>query len=309
MGYFFADAHSDTISRLYETGEDFFENKGQLDLKRLLEYGAWLQFFALWLEPCYYSDPLNHTFKLLDCYYKLISEDEHISHANCLEDIIKNKNEGRLSSFLSIEGGEPLCGNVENLRIFHRLGVRALGLTWNYKNQLAQGVLGNSENGLTSFGYDVIDEAERLRILIDVSHLNDKGFFEAAGCIKGPFIASHSNSRAICPSARNLTDEQIKAIANHGGFIGLNAYKPFVCPKDGERGYIYKHIDHIINIAGYDILGFGCDFDGMDTPALELADVSKAKDIVEYVEEKHGSSAAEKFAGGNLLNVIKTVIG
>ena len=309
MEYFFADAHADTVSRLYETGEDFFENSGQLDLKRLSRYGPALQIFALWLEPYYYDDPLNHTLKLLDFYYGLLSENSLISHANSFRDIEKNRAEGRMSAMLSIEGGEALCGNIENLRILYRLGIRAITLTWNYRNRLGQGVLGNSENGLTKFGYDVIDEAKNSGIIVDVSHINDKGFFEAAGYIKGPFMASHSNSRSVCPSPRNLTDEQIRLLAENGGYIGLNAYDPFVTPNGGGKGLIYRHIDHIIDIGGYDVLGLGCDFDGMEFPTPELYDVSCVFGIVRYVEQKYGALAAEKFAGGNLLNIVREVAG
>ncbi|WP_268253917.1 dipeptidase [Clostridium aromativorans] len=177
---------------------------------------------------------------------------------------IKNK---KLGIILSFEGVEPLYNGLNLLKIFYKLGVRGLGLSWSRRNYAADGchytdVPEGHKGGLTDFGFNLIKEAEKLGMLIDVSHLNDEGFDDVLKFTKNPFIASHSNSRALSNIKRNLTDFQIKAIANRGGIICVNASSIMVADNDEDSNaeYLAKHIDYIVNLAGIDHVGFGFDF-------------------------------------------------
>ncbi|MCR4818543.1 MAG: dipeptidase, partial [Fretibacterium sp.] len=152
----------------------------------------------------------------------------------------KAVDEGKLALFLSFEGVDPLGQDIQLLSVFYELGVRLIGLTWSRRNFAADGchfspLEEGTPGGLTSFGVQLLKEAARLRMIIDVSHLNDAGFDDVLRFFEGPVIASHSNSRNLCPVARNLTDEQIKRLAERGGMIGLNNTMAFVLPDGPER--------------------------------------------------------------------------
>jgi membrane dipeptidase len=174
----------------------------------------------------------------------------------------------------------------------YRLGVRLLTLTWNQRNQIADGI-GESRtgSGLTEFGLKVIDEMNDLRMLIDVSHLSETGFWDVIKKSNDPIIASHSNCYALCPHLRNLKDEQIKAIADKGGVIGIT-FVP------------------IVEKVGVDYVGLGSDFDGTDGLPLGLEGVDKIPNITEELLDRgYKEREIEKILGGNFLRVFKEVVG
>jgi len=153
------------------------------------------------------------------------------------------------------------------LSIFYKLGVRIVGLTWSRRNFAGDGsyfskVREGKKGGITDFGVELIEKAESLGMFIDVSHLNDEGFWDVMKIAKKPVIASHSNCRAIVNSMRNLTDEQIRAIADKGGVIGMNVCNIFAADKneDGDVEYLINHVDHIVELVGVRHIGLGFDF-------------------------------------------------
>lgn len=307
----FVDAHCDTITTLMRNGEELLENKGHLDLKRMKSYGAPVQVFAIWLEPIFYSSALHQTVKAIDFYYDQIEKNNTlIGHCNSFSDIRKNKMENRISSILSLEGGEALEGDLSMVRIFYQLGVRGITLTWNHRNQLADGVAETeTKGGLTQFGKEVIREMNRLGMLVDVSHLSDGGFWDVVKETKAPFIASHSNSRAICNHPRNLTEEQMKAIGEKGGVIGLNFYSPFLShsvPADLES--CLSHLSYMTRKAGTDAVGLGGDFDGMDQPPVGLEEVSGMEVFFDRIRKRFGTETAEKIISKNFLRVFQEVL-
>jgi membrane dipeptidase len=183
------------------------------------------------------------------------------------EDINKAIKLNKLGIILSFEGVDPIGNDLKILRIFYELGVRIVGLTWSRRNYAADGchfheVNEGKKGGLTDFGVAVINEAEKLGMFIDVSHLNDEGFWDVMKISKKSVIASHSNSRTIVNHARNLTDEQIKAIAKTGGVIGMNAYSDFVSEDEAGKNVegLIKHIIHIRDLVGAEHIGLGFDF-------------------------------------------------
>lgn len=181
-------------------------------------------------------------------------------------DLRKAKASGKIGFLLSLEGIEPIGSDIGLLRVFYELGVRNIGLVWSRRNSAGDGsffepVREGRKGGLSSFGVQVVEEAERLGMTIDVSHLNDEGFWDVMKFSSKPVIASHSNARALCPVMRNLTDEQIEAIAESDGVIGVNAASFLVGKTDDEATLeqFVNHLDHLVNVAGIRHVGLGLD--------------------------------------------------
>lgn len=175
-------------------------------------------------------------------------------------------NGNKIGIILSFEGLEPIGNDIGLLRIFYELGVRGAGLVWSRRNYAADGCSFNpveegQRGGLTSFGVKVVRKMEEMNMFIDVSHLNDEGFWDVVKFTNKPFIASHSDARSIQNKMRNLTDEQIKAVAKRNGVIGINAYKNIAGVKDGEDPIkkLADHAEYIVNLVGPSHVGFGFD--------------------------------------------------
>lgn len=304
---FFLDAHCDTITKIMNTNEKLIENKYQVDLKRMSQFSTPVQFFAIWLHPKYYSNPLMEVLKGVDFFYEEINKNNSlIEYAGSYKEIKNNVKQNKISGVLTVEGGDVLEGRLEILRVLYKLGVRSLTLTWNNKNHLGYGAMEKEKNGLTDFGKAVVKEMNRLGMIVDVSHLSEEGFWDVNKNASKPFIASHSNAQTICNHPRNLSDSQIKAIAEVGGVIGINSY-PFFLNSLGKANIedFFKHIDYVIKLVGIDFIGLGCDFDGMDCVTEGLEDLSKIKNINTYLIKKYGDNGAEKILGLNFLRVIK----
>jgi len=228
-------------------------------------------------------------------------------------EILKAKKEGKVCGLLAMEGAEPLMGELAALRVYHRLGLRMLSFAWNYRTPFADGLgAKRSESKLPELGVQALEEASRLGIVFDVSHLTDSVFWDVCDLMKKPFIASHSNARALCDHPRNLTDDMIKALADNGGVTGMNFAPAFVTKegKDADVSRLVDHIDHIVKLVGPDHVGLGSDFDGIGNPPKGLEDVSKMPNITrELVGRGYSDEDILKILGGNHLRVFKQVIG
>jgi len=178
-------------------------------------------------------------------------------------DILQAKADGKRGFILGMEGVEPLGADLALLRVFHGLGVRVLGITHALRNYAADGAFFTPKRtglvgGLSDFGVALVEQAQAMGMLIDVSHLNDPGFWDVIKLVRGPIIASHSNCRALTDHPRNLTDEQIKAVADSGGVVGVNSIATFVTPPTLPR--LMDHIDCLVKVAGREHVGLGLDF-------------------------------------------------
>ena len=183
---------------------------------------------------------------------------------------------------MGIEGGTAIGNDLDNINTLFDLGVRYTGLTWNNSNNISTSAKDEKERGkyggLTEFGIQVVKRMNEVGMLVDVSHLSEDGFWGVIDNTTSPIIASHSNCYSINPHFRNLTDEQIQAIAENGGYIGVNFYDKFL-DSDGEKNgstldKVIEHIEYIKNLVGIDHVGIGSDFDGGITPPVELFDAS-----------------------------------
>jgi membrane dipeptidase len=289
---FIFDGHCDTITSSMNKNENLKENNCQLDLKRLSQFSSPVQFFAICLHPKKTSNPLNDILNAINYFYKET-----------------NMKQNKTSGILTLEGAEVLEEGLEILDTLYKMGIRSIGLTWNYKNALGYGAMEKEKKGLTDYGKAVIKEMNNLGILVDVSHLSYTGFWDVEKIVSKPFIASHSNVKNICNHPRNLSDSQIKAIANSGGVVGINSY-PLFLNESGKATIedFLLHIDYVVNLVGIDYVGLGCDFDGIDFYTEGLEDVSAIKKLNSYLEKEYGETGAKKILGLNFLRVAKEIL-
>ena len=173
---------------------------------------------------------------------------------------------GKTAAVLTVENGSALAGRLDRVELLARDGVRMVTLTWNGENELGSG--NQTDRGLTAFGRQAVRELERAGILVDASHLNDRGFAGLLDTAQRPFVASHSNARAVCPHRRNLTDGQIREMADRGCLIGLNFFQDFLRPGDRPAGLddLWRHVEHFLELGAERCLALGSDADGADLP-------------------------------------------
>jgi len=209
---------------------------------------------------------------------------------------------------LSIEGGDVLEGSLEKLAGLDDIArIRMIALTWNFENEIGYPASGGSDKGLKPFGFELLREMDRRGILADVSHLNEAGFRDVVERAKLPPVASHSNCRWLCDVPRNLKKEQARALIERGGFIGINFYSNFLA-KDRPAALddVVRHIDELMELGGGRAVGFGSDFDGMDTWQDGLGSPADFPNFLELLE-KRGYTQAQiaDIAGLNLWRVLK----
>lgn len=307
------DAHVDTLYRLLNSKATLTTPTGHVNLEKIEQSGLRAQFFAAFVDPKYYQGmALHNTLEMIDLFWQMLEQNpEKLVFAGSGRDILAAQANSKLACLLAIEGGEALEGKLAHLRILYRLGVRLITLTWNHRNDLASGQWeGDSGGGLSRFGREAIAEMNNLGILIDVSHLNELGFWEVLQQSQKPILASHSNAKALCDHPRNLSDEQIRALAESGGVIGVNFYSNFL--RSAEQATIHDVVDQLeyfAKVGGEDCVALGSDFDGMDLPPIGLEDCSKLPDLIPLlVQRGFGDDAIEKFMGGNLLRICQVVL-
>ncbi len=236
------------------------------------------------------------------------------------DDLEENVEEGRFSAILHFEGAEMIDENFYALEMYHAAGLRSLGPVWSRSNQFAHGVpfqfpaSPDTGPGLTDAGRELVHACNRLGIMLDVSHLNEKGFWDLAEITAAPIVATHSNAHALCPSTRNLTDKQLDAIAESGGVVGLNYNVPFLHP-DGARDadmpltVMADHVDYLVDKLGIDGVALGSDFDGAMMPN-DLSDASKLQNLIAVLRERgYDDEALRKIGYQNWVRVLRETWG
>jgi len=185
-----------------------------------------------------------------------------------------------------------------------------LSFAWNYRTPFADGLNAKrAESKLPDLGVQALEEMGRLGMVFDVSHLSDSNFLDVAEVMKGPFIASHSNCRDVCDHPRNLTDDMIRALADHGGVMGMNFAPAFVAKENATVENVVDHIDHIVDLVGPEYVGLGSDFDGIGQPPAGLEDVSRMPNITRVlVKREYSDDDILDILGGNHMRVFKEVL-
>jgi membrane dipeptidase len=291
---------------------------GQIDLPRIKDGGINCLFFAMYVSP-QYNARLRRLVQMLDAFHSEIEKNSNqIVLATTYPEVIDAANNDKVAAILSVEGGEPLEGDLGVLRMLYKLGVRSLTLTHFPRNELADGSGADSSSHLTNFGSMVVEEMNELGMLVDISHINETGFWDVIELSKDPIIASHSNCKALCSHHRNLTDEQIKAMAEKGGVLNLSFCGGFIkngvgfgSPDSLRKVTIndwLDHLDHAVNLVGTDHVGVGSDFDGgCGFPGMD--DISKVPDITRgMIARGYSNNEIEKILGGNNLRVMSSIL-
>ncbi len=309
--YIVIDAHCDTIGEMYRKYR-LEKSRGHLDIERMSKYKSWLQVFAVWYDGAKGEEKqkANHE-KIIEHFYEeMASNSGRILSVKSGKDIQKVWNEGKIGAILSIEGGDWIKSESD-IEWLYEKGVRCITLTWNYTNHVASGVGDEGASfGLTEFGKKAVAKMNELGMLVDVSHINEKAFWDVIEQSKMPVSATHSNAKTICPHRRNLTDEQFSALIKNGGVAGINYYPSFV--RDCKKVYIddiIKHIEHFCALGGEDHIGLGGDFDGIDAVPEDLCGVEDVYRLLDrLLALNYSQVAVDKIAYKNFERLFKQVI-
>src|SRR5689334_16518966 len=305
------DSHIDTAQRVLIDRADLTQKSpvGHADIPRLKEGGVNAPFFALWV-PTYYhgAEAIRRTLDLRDAMQRLFdTHPEQIALALTAADVERITKNGRIAAILTMEGGHQIDDDLAVLRMYYRLGIRSMTLTHFRNTDWADSSTDKpAHNGLTAFGKEVVREMNRLGMIVDVSHVSDKTFFDTLAVTTKPVLATHSSCRALSDVVRNMTDEMLQALAKNGGVVGINFGEGFVNQKDAEGlkadianattepslagkalddyaaeefrkemkarpvnatvDDVADHVDHAVKLAGVDHVGIGSDFDGISSP-------------------------------------------
>jgi membrane dipeptidase len=306
------DLHCDTILMCVDSEGKTKLRKNDLciDIEKLKKGDYLAQFFAMYIDLENDKEPLKRCLDMIDCFYKEIEENSNnIAFAGSIAEMEKNSADGKISAILTIEEGGTIEGKLENLRNLYRLGVRLMTLTWNFPNCIGypNHEWKYSDKGLTTFGEEVVAEMNKLGMIIDVSHLSDKGFYDVARLSKTPFVASHSNARALEGHSRNLTDDMLVALAENGGITGINL-EPYFVGGDGGLEMMINHIKHMRNIAGIEIVAIGTDFDGT-SPLTAIKNAGEIGLLCDALSKSGFSlDEIEKIMYKNAERVMKSVL-
>ncbi len=341
------DGHNDVLLRLGRPDgggpNAFFErgDRGHLDLPRAREGGFGGGFFAVWIpspreqapEPAPGRTPRALP-PALDAAYAL----RHSMAATAMLFRIEDRSDGKfrvvrtaaelqrcldeevMPAVLHFEGADAIDTDLDALHVLYRAGLRSLGLVWGRPNAFAEGVAVHFQRspdtgpGLTQAGRELVRACNNLRIMIDVSHLNERGFWDVAALTDAPLVASHSNAYALCASSRNLTDPQLDAIAASDGMIGLNFAVNFL-REDAARDantpleVMVRQTDYLVERVGIDRVGFGSDFDGV-LVSQEIGDVSGLPRLMSALRDRgYDDQALRKLAHENWIRVLRKTWG
>lgn len=340
------DGHNDVLLRLWmkpggDAVAEFLEGdgKGHLDLPRMKAGGFAGGFFAIFAPSDSEDLPddeevnpplagqipqpsaLRKTLEMASLLFRIeAASGGRFKVCRSADEIRACLAQGVIAAVFHIEGAEAIDEKFKVLDVLYESGLRSLGPVWSRSNIFGHGVpfrfpsTGDTGDGLTDIGKNLIRYCNERRILIDLSHLNEKGFWEAAKISTAPLVATHSNAHAICASSRNLNDDQIRAVRDSGGMIGLNFATGFLREdgrwrSDTPLDIMLRHLDHLLEIAGEDCVALGSDFDGAKIPAA-LGDAAGLPNLIEAMREKqYGEALITKIAHGNWLNVLERTWG
>lgn len=324
------DCHSDlftdvTVKRL-KGEKDIIKNHHLKDLQKGGLIGG---IYVIWIDPPHDKCPEDRAKQIIESLTEEIKNNSDIiNQVKVFSDFEKGLKEGKLNILVGMEGLSHIGEDVDKLHYLHDVvGARHASLTWNEQNALATGAAGDPTRGLTEAGKRAVKKLEELKMLVDVSHANEKSFWDIMDVATGPVIASHSNAKHFSSHRRNLTDDQIKAIAQSGGIIGMNGYKEFVDDKDPESASVktlVDHVDYIANLVGIEHIACGFDYSGFidadclaafstDTENPNVHGLKVFEDTPNLIKELENrgytKDEIDKIAYKNAFRVIKQVIG
>jgi membrane dipeptidase len=310
------DMHNDILERIYYTDPTYhlgtYHTYFNTDIPRLRLGGVDYQFFVAWVDPDVNAPYFQSALDMIDIFKsELALNPADIAQARTAGEALALKAENKISAILVVEGGHAIEDDMSKLDSLYNLGMRYLTITWNNSTDWAVSAKDSRSAtvGLSDFGKQVIRHLDSLGVLIDVSHTGIKTIEDILATSKNPIIASHSGARALHDHYRNLYDDQITAIANTGGVIGVVFYYPFLSGNSKSIQQVVDHIDYIKNLVGIDHVALGSDFDGIGNSLITgLEDVSKFPNLtLELLKKGYSREDIEKILGGNCMRVFNQV--
>lgn len=305
------DLHNDVMLEVQSGKRDITvrSSVGHSDLPRLHEGGVDVQVFALFVHPNEADRGYARIVELLDACDRLAAGNgTAFGVAASVAEIERLRNAGRLAVVLAVENGSALGGDPGRVEALARRGVRMMSLTWNNSNGLADGALEAVHGGLTPLGKLVLARMQAVGMIVDASHLAEQSFWDVLAATSGPVVATHSNAAGLTPHPRNLTDDQLRALARRGGVVGVNYYPTFTGGASLAR--ILDHVDYLVKAIGPDYVALGSDFDGFNGRVNDLEDVSKLPNLTAgLLARGHDAQTVTKILGGNALRVFRDVWG
>jgi membrane dipeptidase len=313
------DGHNDLVLRRWRG-----EEATHIDLDTAADAGFAGGFFALYVPSPYDGDPPSTPYSMPYAAAIPFDEAERVT-AELYETLcaipvrraqsVDDFREGEITAIVHLEGAEAIADDLSNLADWYDRGLRSIGLVWSRPNAFAQGVpfrfpaSPDTGPGLTDAGRALVGACNELGILVDVSHLNERGFWDVASSSDRPIVATHSNAHALCASTRNLTDAQLDAVRDSGGVVGVNFAVTFL-REDGTNSFeetgldeIVRHVDYLADRMGIDHVAFGSDFDGAVVPA-ELGGVSGLPRLVDALSGRYAPDEVDRITHGNWLRVL-----
>lgn len=312
----YLDLHCDTIWKFidHEQHRDLKNNPFSVNLEKMKQGECMLQCFACFVASARVEDPFGY----YQVMRKLMKAEEE-KYKDCFRLVTTAKEaeerqaQGLFSGLLTVEDGGILEGKMERLDQLYDDGIRLITLLWNDDNCIGHTHSADPEHmamGLKPFGFEVVEQMNEKKMIIDVSHMSDGGFWDVIKHSKSPILASHSNARAVCGHTRNMTDDMIRALANKGGIMGINFFDRFLREKNEDLlEAMVVHMEYIRNIGGIDMLAIGTDFDGFSGPCpISGCD---EMELLWNQMRKHGfhESEIEKIQYKNGLRFMKDVLG
>lgn len=319
MGYWI-DCHCDTVlKKFYEKNElrsADSSGKYQATIDLLLEGGMDVQVAAIWIPKAFTKFGLDIALEMFGIFFEDFQKDKKLTQIKKKSDFSKVQEKTKLGYIIGLEGADPLGNNLKFLPAFYELGIRLITLTWSRKNMFGEGVQKNvgidEGEGLSQLGKQLVAAMNELGIVVDVAHLNRKGFQDVVKHSKSPFIASHTCAYSLVEHERNLSDEQIKLIAESEGCIGITFVPEFLVPNPKKEpatiDHIIKHLAYMVDLVGINYVGLGSDFDGIDGAPIGLENASKFKKLPSHLKEKGFSkNDINKIMGENWHRVFRAV--
>lgn len=303
------DLHCDVLEKLSRLENVNFRNDERLfsNFERLKAGNVKVQVFAIFIDPKIpEEEKFPEALRQIEAFHQYVLRESkmvHIKEWHQIDQLEKDQ----IGAVLSLEGCDAIGDDLEKLKIILDAGVKIVGLTWNYENKVAYGTSEDATKGIKPFGKTVIQLLNERDIIIDVAHLNEKGFYELLPLAK-KVIASHCNSRTICDHPRNLTDEQVKMLVEKGGRIHVVFYPPFI-EKEQKTTTIEKLVEHVVYLAklvGVEHIGFGSDFDGMDPLSVkELSNASEFPNLIKELRKHFSEDEIKMFSEIGFMNYVR----
>jgi membrane dipeptidase len=297
------DTHCDVLYKLFMKPElDFGKSEElQVNLERLIASGTKVQFFAIYVPESVHPDlKFQAALRMADLFYeKVLSKNPEMKLVKNREDIL-TLSDHEIGAVLALEGCDAIGQDLLKLRTLLRLGVRSVGLTWNYGNYAADGALEERGAGLSRFGKQVVALLNETDTMCDVSHLSERAFWDVIETSSKAF-ASHSNCHSLCPHPRNLRDEQIKALTTKNSVMGITFVPEFLSGrKEAKIDDVLRHLEHVCTLGGENHVGFGSDFDGIDFTVSSLSANEQYLNLINTLQKYYSEIQVRKFLYENM---------